>query len=180
MYSQAPHSANVTDRSGRGSRLMPPLVLRAGAMAWCLLFLALDSSHAKIFHRWSFTETTGAVVDSIGTANGTVVLLGTNSTRANGTITLNGGSRATSDYVQLPAGLVHPLMNVTIELWATPNAVQNWARLFDFGPGNDTQAGTFFLSLCLGASLNQQRFEYNSPATWTVDSALATTTGTQY
>ena len=181
MYSQAPHSANVTDRSGRGSRLMPPLVLRAGAMAWCLLFLALDSSHAKIFHRWSFTETTGAVVDSIGTANGTVVLLGTNSTRANGTITLNGGNRATSDYVQLPAGLVHSLTNVTIELWAGPNAGQTWSRLFDFGPGNDTQAGTFFLSLCRGTtSLNQQRFEYNSPATWTVDTALATTAGAQY
>lgn len=145
------------------------------------LALGPRPSTAAIVHRWSFTETTGPVVDSVGTANGSVVSLGNNSARTNGVIALSGGARTTTDYVQLPSGLVHSLTNVTVELWATPNAGQTWSRLFDFGPGNNTQAGTFYLSLCRGSTaLNQQRFEYNSPATWTVDTGLATTAGTQY
>lgn len=151
------------------------------AIAALFLTLAPQISPAGIIHRWSFTETTGPVIDSIGTANGSVILLGTNSIRANGTITLAGGARTTTDYVQFPSGLVHSLTNMTIELWATPNAGETWSRLFDFGPGNNTQAGTFYLSLCRGSTaLNQQRFEYNAPATWTVDTGLATTAGTQY
>ena len=53
--------------------------------------------------------------------------------------------------------------------------------LFDFGPGDDTQSGTFFLSLCQGGtSLNQQRFEFGAPATWTVGTTLTTTVSNQY
>ena len=149
-------------------------------LAACLLFVAVPSP-AAITHRWSLTETSGAVVDSIAGSNGVVVLLGTNSYRTNGVITLTGGARASADYVQLPGGLVHTLTNVTVELWATPNAGQTWSRIFDFGPGNNTQAGTFYLSFCQGStSLNAQRFEFNSPATWKVDTTVATSAGTQY
>ncbi len=159
---------------------MLPTLRVVGLLALILCSL-LTSASAAIVHRWSFTETTGPVVDSIGSANGTVVLLRTNSTRPTGLVILPGGARATSDYVQFPSGLVHSLTNATIELWASPNAGQTWSRLFDFGPGNDTEAGTFYLSLDRGStSLNQQRFEFNSPATWTVDSGLATTAGTEY
>src|SRR5882757_690994 len=147
------------------------------------LFLALPSE-ATVTHRWSFSEASGTnILDTIGTANGKVVVIGTNTdfSRVSGMVRLAGGTRAQADYVEFPAGLVHSLTNVTIELWATPRAGQTWSRIFDFGPGNNTQAGTFFLSFCRGGtSLNQQRFEFGAPAAWTVDTGVATTAGTQY
>src|SRR5262249_40813624 len=89
--------------------------------------------------------------------------------------------RAQADYVQFPPGLVSHLTNVTVELWATPRAGQLWSRLFDFGPGNDTQAGTLYLSLCRGStSLNLQRFEFGAPFVWRVDTGVATTVSNQY
>src|SRR5581483_1964514 len=110
----------------------------------CLVVFAvvftLHSASAALTHRWSFTETTGPVVDSIGSANGSLQVLGTtNSLRTNGVIRLNGGARGTSDYILLPPGLLQNLTNVSIEIWARPRAAQNWSRLFDFGPGDDTQ-----------------------------------------
>ena len=149
-------------------------------ISFTLFWLGASSSHAAIIHRWSFTETNGPVLDSIGGSNGAVVVLGGNSLRTNGFIRLAGGARTTTDYVQFPSGLVHNLTNVTIELWATPNAAQNWSRVFDFGPGNDTQANNFFLSFCRGTALNQQRLEFGAPAAWTLDTGLATTTGVKY
>src|SRR5207249_7961139 len=110
---------------------------------------AAASLHASVLHRWSFSEASGTnVADSIGTANGYVAVIGTNTdyVRTNGMVRLAGGTRAQADYVQFPPGLVSHLTNVTIELWVAPRAGQIWSRLFDFGPGNDTQAGTFFLS----------------------------------
>ena len=145
-----------------------------------LLGLGETGLHAGIIHRWSFTNTTGAISNSVGTVNGSVVALGGNSLRTNGFIRLGGGARNTTDYVQFPSGLVHSLTNLTMEVWATPNSAQNWSRLFDFGPGNDTQANNFFLSFCRGADLNAQRLEYGAPAAWTLDTGLATVAGTKY
>src|SRR5689334_15256607 len=146
--------------------------------------LCAATSHGGIIHRWSFSEPSGTnILDTIGSANGKVVVIGTNTdfSRLPGMVRIAGGTRTQADYIELPAGLVHSLTNVTIELWATPRAGQIWSRIFDFGPGNNTQAGTFFLSFCRGsASLSQQRFEFGAPAAWTVDTAVATTAGTQY
>src|ERR1051325_7447464 len=122
-------------------------------------FLMTAASQASVIHRWSFNEASGTnILDTIGTANGKVVVIGTNTdfSRVSAMVRLAGGARSQADYVELPSGLVHTLTNVTIELWASPRAGQTWSRLFDFGPGNDTQAGNFFLSLCRGGtSLNQ-------------------------
>src|SRR5437870_3547215 len=108
-----------------------------------LVVFAAASLQASVVHRWSFSEASGTnVADAIGTANGYVVVIGTNAdyVRTSGMVRLAGGTRAQADYVQLPPGLVSHLTNVTVELWATPRAGQIWSRLFDFGPGNDTQA----------------------------------------
>src|ERR1022692_657017 len=153
----------------RNKNYLPFSIMLAGGIAGVLLFGAAQA-RAAITHRWSFTETNGPILDSIGSSNGTVVVLGGNSLRTNGLFRMAGGARATTDYVQLPSGLVPNLTNVTVELWATPRAGQTWSRVFDFGPGNNTQAGTFFLSFCQGStSLNQQRFEYGAPVVWTVN-----------
>jgi glucose/arabinose dehydrogenase/mono/diheme cytochrome c family protein len=140
------------------------------------LFAAFSAS-ASLTHRWSFTETNGPIVDSKGTANGQVVLFGANDVvRSNGFVRLTGGTRATAGYVQLPAGLLEGLSNVTVEAWIRPVSFQNWSRAFDFGSGSNT-ANTFFLSLCRGTSGNLQRLEFLPT---TLDTGVASTAGTQY
>ncbi len=153
--------------------------------AICLaLFFGVASASASLTHRWSFSEASGTnVIDSAGTANGWIVINGVvDYSRGSGFVRLAGGARANTDYIQFPAGLVHSLTNVTIEVWATPNVAQNWSRVFDFGPGNDTQANNFFLSFCQGANLNQQRLEYGAgvAGSWTLNSGLATTISNKF
>jgi len=81
-------------------------------------------------HRYSFSEKGGAnVTDSIGGVawNGT---LPNGGTLTNGQLTLNSSS---SQYADLPAGIVSTLSNFTISVWVKLNSVVNWTRIFDFG-----------------------------------------------
>jgi glucuronoarabinoxylan endo-1,4-beta-xylanase len=85
-------------------------------------------------HRYSFTETNGTnVADSAGGPawSGTLPNGGTFS---GGQLTLSSNSQ---QYVSLPAGIVSPFSNVTIEAWVKLNSTANWSRIFDFG-GNTT------------------------------------------
>src|SRR5690606_1691006 len=65
-------------------------------------------------------------VDSIGSANGTLV---------NGAV--QGGGIATFDgvdqYMELPAGMTSALTNATFEFWFTWNGGDDYQRLMDFG-----------------------------------------------
>lgn len=135
-----------------------------------------------LVNRWSFSESEGLVLlDSVGGRNGSIIVQEeADHVLANSQVQLTGGSRAAADYIEMPAGLLDGISNVTIEVWATPQSAQNWSRLFDFGAGNDATAGTFFLSLARGTSLNQQRLEFDSPAQFTVDTGLTTTPGQPY
>lgn len=131
-----------------------------------------------LIHRWSFSETNGtSLQDSVGGANGQIVVQGSaDYTLAGGQVQLSGGARDSADYVQLPSGLLNGLSDVTIEAWVTPESAQNWSRLFDFGSGTTT-ASTWFLSLCRGTSLDQQRLEF---LPYTFDSGLTTVPGQPY
>ena len=156
-----------------------------GCSIACGLFLvSAVSSKAAITHRWSFSEASGTnVLDSIGSANGWVVVIGTNTdySRISGQVRMSGGSRSQTDYVQFPSGLVSSLTNVTIEIWATPRAGQSWSRIFDFGSGSGVTANDFYLSFCRGGtSLNQQRMEYDPAPRWRIDTGVATTASNQY
>lgn len=137
-----------------------------------------DGPPGSLVHRWSFSEETGLpVLDSVGTANGAVVVLGASDfTRSQGRVRLAGGIRDGADYVQLPAGLVHSLTDVTIEAWITPLSEQGWGRAFDFGSGVGT-AGTFFLSLSRGDGLDQQRLEF---LPYTIDTSLPTSANQEH
>lgn len=159
---------------------------RPGHLLLALLagpFLLLNAS-AALTHRWSFSEASGTnVFDSVGTAHGAVMVIGTGTdyTRGAGFLSMSGGARAQVDYVQFPGGLVSSLTNVTIEVWATPRAGQTWSRIFDFGAGTGTGGNDFYLSFCRGStSLNQQRMEHDSAPIWRVDTAVTTTVSNQY
>ncbi len=83
---------------------------------------------AALVHRYSFDGIGTVAIDSVGAAHGTVVgaqLTGT------GSLVLAGGT--TDQYVDLPNGIIHPLIDATIEVWLTWDGGPGWQRIFDFG-----------------------------------------------
>jgi len=132
-----------------------------------------------LLHRWTFSETSGTnLADSVATAKGSVIQQGpADFSWSGGRLTLNGGARNSADYVAFPSRRLDGLTNATIEVWATPNAGQSWARVFDIGDGV-TPTTSFFLSFSQGTDLNSQRLEFLPSGT--ADSFVATTAGTQY
>lgn len=131
--------------------------------------------NAVLAHRWSFT---GNLNDSVGGSNAQVANndapnLGFSSSQNADNFSLNGGAKATSDYLllgnnllsNLQAGGVQP---VTIELWATQEAVQNWSRIFDFGKNDGTNPGTnesLRMTWTQGADINADQVSWEGQAT---------------
>jgi len=105
---------------------------------------------AALVHRYSFEGSGTAVVDSAGTANGSVVngeLSGT------GTVELT-GSLVTENYVNLPNGILSGLASATLEVWLTWNGGDPWQRIFDFGSsqGGENERGNGITYLLLTPS----------------------------
>ena len=97
-----------------------------GVSVAALLLTTSGVSGADIIHRYSFTAD---AKDSVGGADGT--LMG-NAMILGGQVALDGPA---GTYVDLSAvgNDIGNLTNATFEAWATPNVIQNWARIFDFG-----------------------------------------------
>lgn len=112
-------SPEITVCAARPITLTPEFTSFAGA----------DLAAADLLHRWSFN---GDCKDSIGGRDGTAQGYTSWNDDASA-IVLRGGGRGTSS-VDLGTGCF-PLEDgpVTIEVWATQNAVQNWSRVFDIG-----------------------------------------------
>jgi len=92
-----------------------------------------------LVHRYSFDVVGTTVLDSIGTANGTIV--GAQLT-GQGSLTLVGSTGAQAQYVVLPHGLLRELHDATFEAWinwagsaARDGTRTPWQRIFDFGEG---------------------------------------------
>ncbi len=100
---------------------------------------AWTPNQAALVHRWSFN---GDLNDSVGASHATLfdpdnnAATGGASTLDVNAVTLAGGASTTSTAVRLGGNLIGGRSTpVTIQLWATQNAVQNWGRIFDFGSG---------------------------------------------
>jgi hypothetical protein len=109
-----------------------------------------------LVHRYSFSATGGTtIVDSVGGPvwNGTLPNGGTLSA---GQLTLSSNS---SQYALLPARIMSPLNNFTVEVWAKLNNTASGNRLFDFG--NNT-SNYMFLTPQSG-STGKLRFGINNP-----------------
>ncbi|MES2923211.1 MAG: hypothetical protein V4819_16770 [Verrucomicrobiota bacterium] len=119
----------------------------------------------KLAHRWSFN---GSLSDSVGASNATILndtpaSLGLSNTLSGTDLTLGGGVKATSDWAQLGTNLLGGKMTpVTIELWATQNAVQTWSRIFDFHASTTEH---FFMSWTQAATLETDRVSWLDAAT---------------
>lgn len=113
----------------------------------------------ELRHRWSFN---GDLRDSVGGRDAVIVDLGMNDAILSDTeITLIGGEKHTSDYIDLSDGIVSRLGDsVTFEAWATQLSVQNWSRIFDFGT---SVSENVFMSWTNGTNLNVDRVEWLGP-----------------
>ena len=111
---------------------------------------------ADLAHRWSFN---GDLVDTVGGQNAVIVNDGANDAILSNTeVTLTGGAKGASDYIDLPDGIVSSLGDsATVEIWATQLSVQNWSRIFDFGVSTTENV---FMSWTMGTGLNSDRVEW--------------------
>lgn len=117
---------------------MNPTSLCKYRLGACLLALSVGafSAQGSLVNRYSFNETSGTTAsDSVGGLDG--ILFNNASFNGSGQVLLTGNGG--SDYVQLPAGLITTLTNVSFEVWYTQtNIAQPQARLFDFGDSDGT------------------------------------------
>jgi hypothetical protein len=144
-----------------------------------------DPPALTLKHRYSFSEAPGSttVRDAVGGADG--VLRGAGATFSGaGTLSLPGGGVSTdpaetiAGYVDLPNGLISPLVNASFEAWVTWQGAGAWQRIFDFGTsaaGEDLSTGQgnyLFLSPAGPANL---RFAVRDPRTGTEPTQLTST-----
>lgn len=133
------------------------------------------SSRAKLAHRWSFS---GGLTDSVGSSNAQIAnndtpSLGMSSVQNADSFTLFGGAKATSDYLNLGGNLLSGLQSggvqpVTIELWATQVAIQNWSRVFDFGKNNGVNPSnneSLRMTWTQGTDVNSDQVAWEGQAT---------------
>jgi len=100
-----------------------------------MVWLFSTAPAPALAHRYSFNETGGTTVaDSVGGPAWTGSLPN-GGTLSSGQLTLLSGS---SQYVNLPAGMVSTLSNFTIEAWVKLNSTASWNRIFDFGNNTTT------------------------------------------
>ncbi|UCD50052.1 MAG: LamG domain-containing protein [Phycisphaerales bacterium] len=135
-----------------------------------VLGLATSGSAADLAHRWSFN---GDLVDSVGGQDAVIVDDGSNDAiLSDSEITLTGGAKGSSDYIDLADGIVSSLGDtVTFEAWATQISVQNWSRIFDFGTST---AHNVVRSWTNATALGTDRVEWLGPdGSSTVDSTNA-------
>ena len=124
-----------------------------------VLGLTVNGPAAELAHRWSFN---GDLTDSAGGQDAVIVDDGANDGILSDTeVTLTGGGKGSSDYIDLPDGVVSGLGDTaTIEIWATQISVQNWSRIFDFGTST---AHNVFMSWTMGTGLSSDRVEWLGP-----------------
>lgn len=138
--------------------LIPPI------SALAILIATALSTRAGLIHEWNFNETSSTnLVDSAGSVNAQLVVLagGGGYTQNGQSIRLDGGARATADYLSLPVTIFAGLTNATIEIWAEPHTFPTWSRMIDMGLGDadpNPTTNNFRLSWCVGDDGNVQRF----------------------
>ncbi len=125
-----------------------------------VLALGVDGQAAELAHRWSFN---GDLTDSAGGQDAVIVDMGaSNAILSDTEITLTGGGKGTSDYIDLADGIVSSLGDaVTFEAWATQISVQNWSRIFDFGTSTTENV---FMSWTSATTLDADRVEWVGPS----------------
>ena len=132
-----------------------------------LILVWIGSAYAaELAHRWSFN---GDLVDSVGGQDAVIVEEGGDAVISASEVTLGGGTKGSSDYIDLPDGIVNSVGDsVTFEIWATQEEVQNWSRIFDFGTSTTEN---LFMSWTVGETLGTDRVEWVGDENSTVNNS---------
>jgi hypothetical protein len=107
---------------------------------------AAGAGPAVLLHRYSFSDSN--VVDSVGGANGQALLNPNITTPPPNPVVFTNGQAlmdGSGGYIDLPAGLVSSLSNVTFEAWVTWNGGGAWQNIFVFGNTDSTGLGEYGL-----------------------------------
>jgi uncharacterized repeat protein (TIGR03806 family) len=190
-----------------------------GRICLSLCVLAI-SAPADLVNRWSFNQPAGnapsgtVMIDSVANAEAvirgqyqTVASFNGSALRLPGTSNGNHSLGFMSAYINLPNGIVSSKTDLSVEIWATPHAVTNYDRLFDFGsssvtrgigaapgeiidingqgqtPGSTNGVEFLYMSFGVVANANAQRMDATVAGSGTggnFDSLLATSMGTRY
>lgn len=106
--------------------------------------------NAELINRYSFSDGSTMAVDSVGGQHGTLV---NGATISGNAVHLNGSSQ----YVNLPAGLITGLDSVTFECWFTHLSNGNWTRVFDFGTTSGS-SGRYYAFFTPRSGYSDSRF----------------------
>jgi len=132
--------------------------------------ITLSPTLGALVHRYSFSETNGtSIADSVGGPvwNG---VLPNGGTFASDRLTL---APASSQYANLPGGIVGSLSNITIMAWVNLNSTATWSRLFDFGTST---ANYMFLTPQTGGAMRFAITTNGSGAEQQINASLAVST----
>ena len=154
--SGAVSGTNALIKSGTGTLTLANSNTFTGGIIISNGTVRVATANLGLAHRWSFNN---SLVDTAGGQAATLVDVGANNaTLTASNVTLTGGTQATSDYISL-GGSVLPggTTPATIEIWATPIAIQTWARIFDFGAGTTEN---LMMSWTVGTTLASDRVEW--------------------
>lgn len=147
---------------------------------------AFSPAFARLDHRWNFN---GDLLDT-GTVGGSDAVIQPGDTDSTNVVTqtattvdFTGGAKANSQWVQLGSDLL-PETNepVTLEFWATYNAVQNWSRIFSFYDPAETVAEELYMSWSVGTGEGSDRIEWldSTKNDATMDNSISYFTGSEY
>jgi len=110
------------------------------------LLVTVTPLGGNLVHRYSFSESSGATSADLIPGNSPTwdATLNGGATLGGGQVTLDGSS----GYVQLPAGILSGLDEVTIQTWASfGSPINTWASLFAFGNTDYAGNGMNYISL---------------------------------
>lgn len=124
--------------SSIGSNTAPGLLIKSLIIAVC--GLASLVVNGELTHRYSFDDT-AAVIDSVGSAHGT---LQGGAYISSGSVYLDGTA---GTFVDLPGGLINGYNAVSFEAWASFGQNGNWCRLYDFGDTSPSGNGRFYVMM---------------------------------
>ena len=166
IYTSSNPKVVAVDSNGMISAVSPgnaTLTAKVGALNTTnSLLVTVTPLGGNLIHRYSFSESSGATSADMIPGNSPTwdATLNGGATLGGGQVTLDGSS----GYVQLPAGILNGLDEVTIQAWASfGSPISTWANVFAFGDTDGNGEGENYIGLQRTASGTSATFGQGDP-----------------